>query len=168
MMKLVEQKGAIDNGKVKELANWKNNQVYPEVEDKNQTEISIRWVITTKVIGEDKIIKARLVARGFEDEEIKRLTTDSPTFSKESLHIVLTIMSIDSWNFHSLDVKTAFLQGNQIDRDVFNKSPKKANVQGSIWKLNKVVYGLADVSCAWYLHVKDVLAKLGLQMSLIS
>ena len=31
-----------------------------------------------------KIIKTRFVARGFEDDEIKRLTTDSPTFSQES------------------------------------------------------------------------------------
>ena len=65
------EKDAIDNAKVKELGNWKNNQVYTEVEDKNQAKISTRWVVTTKVIGEDKIIKARLVARGFEDEEIK-------------------------------------------------------------------------------------------------
>ena len=104
------EKDAIDNAKIKELANWKNNQVCTEVKDKNQTEISTRWVITTKVIGEDKIIKARLVARHFEDEEIKRLTTDYPTFSKESF-IVLTIISLNSWNCHSLDVKTMFLQG---------------------------------------------------------
>ena len=65
------EKDAIDNAKVKELGNWKNNQVYTEVEDKNQVKISARWVVTAKVIGEDKIIKARLVARGFEDEEIK-------------------------------------------------------------------------------------------------
>ena len=65
------EKDAIDNAKVKELGNWKNNQVYTEVEDKNQAKISTRWVVTAKVIGEDKIIKARLVARGFEDEEIK-------------------------------------------------------------------------------------------------
>ena len=64
------EKDAIDNAKVKELGNWKNNQVYTEVEDKNQAKISTRWVVTAKVIGEDKIIKARLVARGFEDEEI--------------------------------------------------------------------------------------------------
>ena len=92
------EKDAIDNAKVKELENWKNNQVYAKAEDKNQTKISTRWLITTKVIGEDKINKAKLVARDFEDEEIMRLTTDSPTFFKESLHLVLTIMSINSWN----------------------------------------------------------------------
>ena len=98
---LYSKKDVIDNAKVKELADWKNYQVYTENEDKNQAIISTRWVITTKVIGEDKIIKARLVPRGFQDEEIKKLTTDSPIFSKESLHIVLTIMSINVWNCHS-------------------------------------------------------------------
>ena len=38
-------------------------------------------------------------------------------------------------------------------------------MQGSIWKLNKVVYGLADASRAWYLCVKDVLTQLGLKIS---
>ena len=79
--------------------------------------IFTRWVVTTKVIVEDKIIKSRLVTRGFEDEEIKRLTTNSPTFSKESLCIVLTIMLINGSNCLSLDVKTTFLKGNQIDHD---------------------------------------------------
>ena len=70
---LYSKKDIIDNAKMKELSNWKNYQVYTEVEDKNQAIISTRWVITTKVIGEDKIIKARLVPRGFQDEEIKKL-----------------------------------------------------------------------------------------------
>ena len=78
------EKDAADNTKVKQFSNWKNNPVYNEVQDKNQTNISTRWVIKTTVTEEDKIIKARLVARGFEDKEIKRLTTDSPTFLKKA------------------------------------------------------------------------------------
>ena len=78
------EKNAADNTKVKQFANWKNNPVYNEVQDKNQTNISTRWVIKTTVTEEDKIIKARLVARGFEDKEITRLTTDSPTFLKKA------------------------------------------------------------------------------------
>ena len=78
------EKDAADNIKVKQFANWKNNPVYNEVQDKNQTNISTRWVIKTTVTEEDRIIKARLVARDFEDKEIKRLTTDSPTFLKKA------------------------------------------------------------------------------------
>ena len=78
------EKDAADNTKVKQFPNWKNNPVYNEVQDKNQTNISTRWVIKTTVTEEDKIIKTRLVARGFEDKEIKRLTTDSPTFLKKA------------------------------------------------------------------------------------
>ena len=78
------EKDVADNTKVKQFANWKNNPVYNEVQDKNQTNISTRWVIKTTVTEEDRIIKARLVARDFEDKEIKRLTTDSPTFLKKA------------------------------------------------------------------------------------
>ncbi|XP_057290731.1 uncharacterized protein LOC130613397 [Hydractinia symbiolongicarpus] len=67
---------------------------------------------------------------------------------------------------HTLDVKTAFLQGNQIDREVIIKPPKEANTTGVLWKLNKVVYNLADASRAWYLRVKEELIGLGLRMSL--
>ena len=62
-------------------------------------------------------------------------------------------------------MKTAFLQGSQIDCDVFIKPLKEPNAQGSIWNLNKVVYDLADASHIWYLRVKDVFIELGLQIS---
>ena len=39
------EKDAADNTKVKQFPNWKNNPVYNEVQDKNQTNISTRWVI---------------------------------------------------------------------------------------------------------------------------
>lgn len=51
------EKNAADNTKVKQFANWKNNPVYNEVQDKNQTNISTRWVIKTTVI---KVIKSKI------------------------------------------------------------------------------------------------------------
>ena len=65
-----------------------------------------------------------------------------------------------------MDIKTAFLQSNALDRTVCVKPPVEANVEdGYIWRLNKCVYGLADASRNWYLTVKDTLIDLGLTMS---
>ena len=49
---------------------------------------------------------------------------------------------------NSLDIQAGFLQGNEIERCIYIKSPKEANTNG-IWKLNKGVYGLNDASRPW-------------------
>ena len=110
------------------------------------------------------IAKAHLVARGFEDSEVKGRQTDSPTCSKESIHIVLAIIASKGWKCRMLDVKTAFLQGEQLDRNVYIKLPKEAETT-SVWKLRKCVYGLNVASWYWYNCVTEELTKIGLEKS---
>ena len=71
--------------KQKELENWIDYDVYEEVDDKGQNCISVTWVITEKTSDGKQIVKARLVARGYEDENKDSLRTDSPTISKDNL-----------------------------------------------------------------------------------
>lgn len=54
--------------------------------------LSTRWVLTRKFKGGKVVYKARLVARGFE-ENSQSLKTDSPTCAKESLRITLALIS---------------------------------------------------------------------------
>ena len=51
--------------------------------------MSVRWLVTLKLINGEKI-KARLVARGFE-EDTSSLRTDSPTCMKDSLCLFLAV-----------------------------------------------------------------------------
>ena len=106
-----------------------------------------------------KVKKARLVARGFEEFNVD-LPTDSPTCNKESLRTVISVISSKGWDINSLDVKAAFLQGKEIDRDVCLKPPKEAKCPGILWKLNRCVYGLDDASRFWYFRMKEELNKL--------
>ena len=145
--------------KLKEWKNWQQNGVYTEVEDIGQDLISVRWVLTEKVIDGVKVIKARLVARGF--EEYSTIQSDSPTCSKDALRMSLSLISSFDWCCFSLDIKTAYLQGDEIKRDVWLKPPKEFN-NGKVWKLNKTVYGLNDAARAWYLTLKRILIDLGL------
>ena len=110
--------------------------------------ISTRWVITEKEKGGQRICKARLVARGFE-EEGDNLKTDSPTCASEGMKVVLTLIMKEGWNVKTLDVKTAYLQGKKMERTCYLKPPKEA-MTSEVWKLNKVVYGLKDAARAWY------------------
>ena len=63
-----------------------------------------------------------------------------------------------------MDVKGAFLQGKEMDREVIIRPPKEANTS-KLWKLVKCAYGLADAPRRWYLRMREELINLGAQPS---
>ena len=66
------------------------------------------------------------------------------------------------WTVKSTDVKSAFLQGKPIKRDVYLQPPKEAiNSKGTLWKLNRCLYGLNDAARQFYVSVSEVLMKHG-------
>ena len=85
--------------------------------------------------------------------------TESPTCSRESVHLAITFITSNKWNLNAIDIKTSFLQGKKIDRTVIIKPPEEAQTN-KLWKLNKCVYGLADTPRCWYLRLKEELLKL--------
>ena len=98
-----------------------------------------------------------MVARGFQERQAEILT-DTPTCAKESLSLVFSVISSKMWICQSTDIKTAFLQGEEIDREVYIVPPKAAAVDTrSVWRQNKAIYGLQDLSRAWYIGVKNKL-----------
>ena len=52
-----------------------------------------------------------------------------------------------------MDINTAFLQGQNMDREVYVVPAKEANSNRN-WLLNKCVYGLSDASLYWYKKTK--------------
>ena len=142
-----------------EIEKWKEYQVFEEVEDCGQNTISTRWVCTNK----DGKLKARLVARGFEEHDLHD-RVDSPTCAKNNLRMVIAIGSSKSWRIHSLDVQSAFLQGEDVSEDIFLLPPKELG-NGKLWKLKKYVYGLKQASRKWYTRVLKELSNLGVSRS---
>ena len=147
----------------KEILNWQTMKVYDEVDNEGQNYISVRWVLTEKEVNNEKVRKARLVARGY--EELLDTRTDSPTINKESQRVALSIISSQGWDVNTLDVKAAFLHSDALDRDIFLKPPKEANCPGKLWKLKRCVYGLKDASRFWYFTVRETLSRLGCKCS---
>ena len=84
-----------------------------EVADEGQPTVSTRLVITEKE-GE---VKARFLARGFEEKNLKQ--RDSPTASKGAMRILLTIAASKQWVIKTTDIKSAFLQGKELNRNVY-------------------------------------------------
>ena len=145
--------------KLAELDQWKSMGVYREIEDQGQGCISLRWVLKDKLDSNgEQYCKARLCVRGFEEEQNYR--TDSPTCSREGIRLFLSATASRRWKIHALDVKGAFLQGQELDRQVIIRPPKEADTS-KLWELRKCAYGLADAPRRWYLRLREELLKLG-------
>ena len=142
-----------------ELARWKEYDAFEEVPIGNHPVISTRWVVNEK---DDGKVKSRLVVRGFEEECVPQ--SDSPTASKESCKLFLALSANEEFKIRSLDVTSAFLQGRNLERDVYVMPPVEARREGFVWKLKKTCYGLYDASRSWYFAVKDELTNIGMQI----
>ena len=145
--------------KQKELDKLKEFDTYEIIEDEGQEYITTLWVLTRK--GEE--IRARLTAKGFQEQQ--QVSKESPTMHKHTLRILLTIATTNKWIIGSSDVKSAFLQGNELDRIVLVRPPKEANLINKLWKLRKCLYGLRDASKKWYQKVRNKLEEIGFKKS---
>ena len=154
-----------------EVEKWRANEVYAEVEDKGQPRISSRWVIIEKVERNDnkiRIAKARLTPRGYEEllkyenRDETSMPTNSPTIEKRSIRAMLNVVVSKSWKLHSLDIKSAFLNSDAIDRVLYMKPPKEVRNGKKLWLIKKPVYGLKDASRKWYQKLtKELVENLG-------
>ena len=154
----------IIKAKMTELAIWKDLNVYEVVPDEGQPRIGTCWVVTPKVKDGKNGYKARLVCRG--DQEAVNVPTDSPTCSKSGLRIFLAVSVACGFPIQSKDVKSAFLQGKALQRDVFVEPPQELKKPGMIWRLLKVAYGLSDAARNWYESSMGEMIKLGCKRSI--
>lgn len=162
---MVTQDISFNLAKQREIKSWIENDVFEEVQDEGQKCISTRWVCTLKETLAGLAPKARLVARGFEELDVSELQKDSPTCASESLRLLVAVICQNQWTLNSMDIKSAFLQGTEISRDIYIRPPPEAASEGKLWKLKKCVYGLADASLYWYKRVKETVLKAGGFMS---
>ena len=109
------------------------------------------------------MVKARLVAKGFQENNESR--TDSPTCKKENIRIIIAIAATNKWKIKSLDIKSAFLQGREISRELYVKPPVEF-VAGQLWKLKKALYGLNDAAREWYLKLDEAMRDMKAQRSI--
>ena len=145
-----EEKKLELEAKKEEIENLQKHNVFEEIDasDVQQPLIGTRWVITDKSKNGIAKKKARLVAKGFQEKH-DNLRADSPTCLKETLRLVITIAAAKKWDVCTLDFKSAFLQGKEIERAIFLIPPPEIK-SGVVWKLKKTIYGLSDASRMWY------------------
>ena len=101
--------------------------------------VDSRWVITRKEKsdGQKQNYKGRIVAKGFQEKEAPQ--SDSPTILRESMKMFFSVAANEDFELRKIDIRAAFLQVKQLDRDVFWQPPKDIKRDGYIWSVGKAI-----------------------------
>ncbi|KAM2872438.1 hypothetical protein FF1_019953 [Malus domestica] len=140
-----------------EIKSMQINQVWLLVEKTNLMKpIGCKWVYKTKRNSKGKVerFKARFVAKGFNQRErVDCNKTFSPVSSKDSLHMISTLVAHFNLEFHQMDIKTVFLNGD-LEEDIYMEQPLGFVEEGKghlLCKLSKSIYGLKQASRQWFM-----------------
>lgn len=77
------------------------------------------------------------------------------------MRLFLSIPALEQWTVKTTDIKSAFLRGKILDRDVYIKPPKESKTSKAIiWKHKHGLYGLKDGARQFYESVKYEILKL--------
>ena len=188
--KLASMQGHLwDGAKQRELRMFSEYQVVEQMEISEFTRrypkgqlVDSKWVLTMKeVLPEStnpsamssksanlppkvQVPKARLVARGFQEDVTDELT-DAPTATKEALRLVAFLAAQKKWSIASIDIRTAFLQSDVRSPNepaIGIIPPPEAEVpSGTIWFLKKSMYGLRSAPKSWYMTLMRELKSNG-------
>ena len=146
---------------------------------------SARWVLRWKEVDGQRVVKARLTIRGFQDLATE-IATFASTASRWAQRIVCSFAATEKWPLWTLDVGNAFLRsfdfkeqaaitGEPIRQISF--SPPKGteflinllpgfeafDASREVLNLMKPVYGLRDAPKAWRMRLDTALRGLGMR-----
>ena len=128
---------------------------------KDRKVVGNRWVYDIKHDGRRK---ARLVALGYTQVWGQDYhETFSPVARFESIRYLLAHAALEDWEIESMDVKTAFLNGD-LEEEIYMEQPEGWVVRGKeghVCLLKKALYGLKQASRQWNAKIHQSLIDLG-------
>jgi hypothetical protein len=125
--------------------------------------ITCKWVFKLKRDASGNVVKykARLVARGFTQEEgIDFTDTYAPVMKFETFRILITLALNLGLNISSYDVVAAYLYSD-IDQEIYMTQPENYQVGDGVLRLKKGVYGLRQSAKLWNDDLKKKLLEFG-------
>ena len=146
-----------------EISKYKSFEAFREVEDEGQKCIPTKWVVTEQFSsGKSEPYKARMCIRGDLEGGKENIRSDSPTATKEAVKLVLTIAANEKFSIKCGDIKSAYLQGELLERKIYVRPPKEARAEGKLWLLLQGAYGIVDGGRLFYLKLSKKLIELGM------
>ena len=133
----------------------------------NRIPITAKWLFKIKKDAQRKInkLKARLVARGFQQQEGIDYNDIFALVVKWST--ILTVFALAAkygWLLHQLDVITAFLNGT-INEEILMEIPPgfpHSDDESKVCCINRALYGLKQSPRAWYDRITSWMQQQGL------
>ena len=114
--------------------------------------------------------KARLIAKGFTQKEgIDYRESFFLVSKKDSLRIILELVTHFDFELQQMDVKTTFLN-RELEEEVYMKQLEGfSSSQGEhlVCKLKKSIYELKQASHQWYLKFHDVISSFGFEENIM-
>jgi hypothetical protein len=154
-----------------ELHSIAKNQTYDLVElSLGKRPISAKWVFKTKpgINGQSPRLKARLVARGFEQRHgIDFDEVFAPIVKWSTIRTLAARSALHNHPIHHLDVRTAFLYGT-LEDEVYMVQPPGFSAPGRehlVWKLKRALYGLRQSPRRWYNRIDTYLRSISMTRS---
>ena len=130
-----------------------------------------RWILTWKEDPSQPSgtkAKARLVVRGYQDPELDKVSTDSPTLARDSRMLLLQTIASHHWTLQNFDIKTAFLRGRSDGRKLaMEPVPELRKLMGmtpnEVCLLEGNAYGRVDAPLLFYREFRQKLESIGFE-----
>ena len=104
-----------------------------------------RWVMTRKEVDGVKTAKVRLVAKGYQDLDLRNSDAEiAGCVSRRSSHLqLISLGALKTWSIWSVDFKNPFLQEDGFGREVFLRTPRERNSKNDrrVWRMRALAYG---------------------------
>ena len=117
--------------------------------------ITAKWLFKIKRNSSGKIskLKARIVARGFQQKEgVDYHDVFAPVVKWSTILAISTVAAQQKWSLRQMDVITAFMNGT-ISEEILMEIPDGflgVDDPTKICKINRALYGLKQAPKAWY------------------
>ncbi|KAL5520686.1 hypothetical protein ACEPAF_2688 [Sanghuangporus sanghuang] len=128
--------------------------------------IGCRWVFKLKRKADGSVdrYKTRLVAKGFSQQPgLEFSQVFAPTAKWAALRAILAIAAFEDLELYSVDISTAFLNG-EMEHDVYMNQPEGFEDYfgpGFVLKLIKSIYGLKQAGHQWHKKLDSVMKSMG-------